>query len=510
MKLRTIISLTIVLLFLPILASSQTAEQIARAKVLFEQGLADHQRKQYDAAIVNFAEYVKIRPNIAEGWYNLGLSRYYKTQASPSEAGYRQAAADVSQAIMLNGKTAVYWHVRGGIYSQLLAVDFVPSRDRAIADYTEAIRLDPKYAASFRERGIVYERVNRMREALADLNTAIRLDPQDATAHYTRAKVHGSQKNYAAARRDAETAIRLFPNYTFAKNYLTYITNEERKATTVAQKLQPTRTATPRPRPTPPASRPPTAVPSATTDLNHAFQLARAAEAARNHRQTVAHATRTLELLPMAGPTQPRDDLMLSVFMNTLEMRARAYSGLGDNARSDADYERAAKATMDATQRYLEASNAALDRDTGSSGAGLIRSVLETGSAVIYCTSGLKTASEWVDTVNRTRPNVRSDSFKAVLTMAGVRELCLMAHIAHAGGKAAQSALRLGDSQKVYAESLAILEKAIAMMPNYVAIYRERARIHRRFERADLAAADERRIRELEAEQSRPRKSNLR
>ena len=503
MRLRTTITLTFVLLLFPVLASSQTTEQLARAKVLFDQGLANYERKQYDAAIADFSEYLKIRPNIAGAWFNRGLARYYKTQAAPNEAGYRQAAADVSQAIRLDAKQASYWHVRGGIYSQLMAVDFVPSRDRAIADYTEAIRLDPKYAAAFRERGIVYERVNRMREALADLNTAIRLDPQNATAHYTRAKVHGSQKNYAAARRDAETAIRLFPNYEVAKIYLNYINDEERKATATAQKPQATRPAPVRPRPTPAATRPATAqtsaAPAATNDLNQAFQLASAAEAARNHRQTIAHASRVLDLLPMAGPTQPRDELMLSVFMGALEMRARAYSALGDNARSDADYERAAKATMDATVRYMNAATAALDRDTGTSGAGLIMASVESGKAVIYCTSGLETAKEWVDTVDRTRPNVRIDSLKAVLTMAGVREICVQAHIMYAGDQAGQAILQIGSRAKHYSDALETLRKAIAMMPNYAATYKERAKVHRRFGRADLAAADEQKVRELEA-----------
>ena len=206
----------------------------------------------------------------------------------------------------------------------------------------------------------------------------------------------------------------------------------------------------------------------------------------------------------MAGPTQPRDDLMLSVFMGALEMRARAYSALGDNARSDADYERAAKATMDATVRYMNAATAALDRDTGTSGAGLIMSSVESGKAVIYCTSGLATAKEWVDTVDRTRPNVRVDSLKSVLTMAGVREICVQAHIMYAGDQAGQAILQIGNRAKYYSDALETLRKAIAMMPNYAAIYKERAKIHRRFGRADLAAADEQKVRELEAAKSRP------
>lgn len=481
---------------------AQSAADQQRALQIFQQALDKYTKGQYDAAIADYTAYLKIRPDDAGGWFNLALARYYKTQANPNEAGYRQAAADVSQAIKLNAREAVYWFLRGGIYSQLVIVDFVPSRDRAIADYSEAIRLDPKYASAYRERGIVYERVNRDREALADLNTAIRLDPQNATAFYTRAKVHGAQKNYVAARRDAETAIKLFPNYDAAKIYLNYIIDEERKAAAIAKKPPTPQTAPARPQPTPAAA---PATPSAITNMNEAFQLAAAAENARDHRKTVAYSTRTLQLMPMKGPTETRDELMFSVFISTLEMRARASSAVGDHSASDADYEMVAKASMNATDRYIRASTAALDNDKSASGSGLIMSSWQTSQAVIYCTSGYETTKEWLETVKRLRPDDSMQAIKAGINLMGIRELCVNAHILHAGDQAASSILGVSNRSENYAKALSTLQKAIAMMPNNENIYKERAKIHRRFGRADLATADEKKVRELEAAKSTSR-----
>ncbi|MDM7922747.1 MAG: tetratricopeptide repeat protein [Pyrinomonadaceae bacterium] len=503
---RFVLRFTVIIAFLALTAVApqvyaQSAAEQERAIQIFDQGIEKYSKGQYDAAIADFLSYLKFRSNDPSGWYNLALARYYRTQASPNEAGYRQAAADVSQAIKLDAKQADYWHVRGGIYSQLMMVDFEASKDRAIADFTEAIRLDAKYAPAYRERGVVYERVGRYREALADLNTAIRLDPQNATAHYTRAKVHGAQKNYASARRDAETAIRLLPNYDVAKIYLDFINNEERKATAVSQKPQPARTAPARPQPTPAAAR---GTPSSITDVNEAFQQAAAAEKARDHRKTVAYSARALQLIPMKGPTETRDDLMLSVFISTLEMRARASSALGDHSASDADYEMVAKASMNATDRYIRASTDALDNDKSASGAGLIMSSLKTAQAVIYCTSGYETTKEWFDTVKRLRPNDSMQAIKAGINLMGIREICVNAHILHAGDQAASSILGVNSQSETYAKALSTLQKAIAMMPNNEDIYKERAKIHRRFSRADLAAADEKKVRELEAAKSSP------
>ena len=60
---------------------------------------------------------------------------------------YDRAIADYTEAIRLDPKYAIVYGNRGNSYR--LKGDY----DRAIADLTEAIRLDPKYAIAYNNRG---------------------------------------------------------------------------------------------------------------------------------------------------------------------------------------------------------------------------------------------------------------------------------------------------------------------------------------------------------------------
>src|SRR5262244_2068669 len=69
---------------------------------------------------------------------------------SVNNRDYDRAIADYNEAIRLVPADAPAFFGRGNAYASK------GDRDRAIADYSEAIRLDPKYAFAFNNRGIAY------------------------------------------------------------------------------------------------------------------------------------------------------------------------------------------------------------------------------------------------------------------------------------------------------------------------------------------------------------------
>jgi lipoprotein NlpI len=87
---------------------------------------------------------------------------------------FDRAIADFTEAIRLDPKYAAAYDNRGNAYNA--KGDF----DRAIPDYTEAIRLDPKNAFAYRHRGLAYFYNGNFAKALADLGQASGLDPKDA------------------------------------------------------------------------------------------------------------------------------------------------------------------------------------------------------------------------------------------------------------------------------------------------------------------------------------------
>jgi len=123
---------------------------------------------QYDNAIANYSDAIRLNPNDAETYFNRG-------DAYANDGNYDKAIADFSEAIRLipNGEKA--YCCRGLAYGE--KGDYCLS----IADYSEAIRLSPDFAAvAYYGRSVTYENKGDLDSAVADLEAALRIDPNDS------------------------------------------------------------------------------------------------------------------------------------------------------------------------------------------------------------------------------------------------------------------------------------------------------------------------------------------
>src|SRR5262249_30059012 len=104
---------------------------------------------------------------------------------SANNRDYDRAIADYGEAIRLIPANAHAFLGRGNAYASK------GDHDRAIADYSEAIRLAPKYALAFSNRGVAYGKKSEYDRAISDFNEAIRLDPKLAFAFFNRGLAYG-------------------------------------------------------------------------------------------------------------------------------------------------------------------------------------------------------------------------------------------------------------------------------------------------------------------------------
>jgi tetratricopeptide (TPR) repeat protein len=152
----------------------------------------------------------------------------------------KQAIADYSQAIRLDGTRANAWYQRG------LLEDGMKDRARAIADYTAALTLDPGLSAAYGARGEAYFQEGdfaravadarqmldalhsaanlntlcwyrgawnqELKEALQDCDEAIRLSPKFAAALDSRAFIHLRLGDARAAIADYDAALKIRPD----------------------------------------------------------------------------------------------------------------------------------------------------------------------------------------------------------------------------------------------------------------------------------------------------------
>ena len=120
---------------------------------------------------------------------------------------YDQAIANFTEAIRLDSTSAAAYFHRGNIHLQTGGVD------DAIADYTEAIRLNPDVAVAYSNRGAAYGMTHQLDKSISDYNQAIRLNPQYVEAYVGRAGTYGKQGAPDKAIADCNEAIRLSPDY---------------------------------------------------------------------------------------------------------------------------------------------------------------------------------------------------------------------------------------------------------------------------------------------------------
>jgi len=113
---------------------------------------------------------------------------------------YDRAIADYDEAIRLDPKYDPAFNNRGAAY---LAKG---GHDRAIADLNEAIRLDPRDSGQYLNRGLANLYSGSLPKALADLNQSIELDPKSAYAALWRDVVE-RRSNLASRLAQAMTQI---------------------------------------------------------------------------------------------------------------------------------------------------------------------------------------------------------------------------------------------------------------------------------------------------------------
>ena len=165
------------------------------------------QKKEYDKAIADYGEAIRLDPKDAFAYNSRGLAWYSKKE-------YDKAIADYDEAIRLKPDFAVAYYNRGtpgtqegirqgdrrlrrGDPPQAQLCRRLPQPrprlvhkkeyDKAIADYDEAIRLDPKYAVAYHNRGNAWYLKHEYDKAIADYGEAIRLEPKYASAYNMRA-----------------------------------------------------------------------------------------------------------------------------------------------------------------------------------------------------------------------------------------------------------------------------------------------------------------------------------
>jgi tetratricopeptide (TPR) repeat protein len=174
------------------------------AKVAFcDRGLAYSSLGQWDKAIADYNQAIRIDPENFNANYNRGLAYTALEQ-------WDKAITDYTRAIRINPKYIKAYSNRSVAYNNL------GQWDKSIADCSIAIGIDPDYKETYSNRGIAYCNLGQWNKAIADYAKAIELDPNYATACYNLGVAHYNLEQIDKAIEDFTRALAIDPKYTDA------------------------------------------------------------------------------------------------------------------------------------------------------------------------------------------------------------------------------------------------------------------------------------------------------
>lgn len=184
-------------------AGKDTPQAIAAA--LRARGDINFRIGQYDRAILDYNEAIKLEPDVAAAFGGRG-------NAFNNKRDFDRAIEDYNEAVRLDPKFAQAFSDRGAAYY------FKGDYAHAIADFDESIRIDPSNAHTFTNRGAALKKIGKNDQALADESEAIRLDPTIPELFDNRGLSYAYNGDYDKAIADYNEAIRLRPEAKFLTN----------------------------------------------------------------------------------------------------------------------------------------------------------------------------------------------------------------------------------------------------------------------------------------------------
>jgi tetratricopeptide (TPR) repeat protein len=122
-----------------------------------------------------------------------------------------KAIADFTEAIRLDPEDAQYWCFRGRAYQRKGELD------SAIADYSEAARLTPKDIHPYLYRYSAHEKKGEVEKAIGDLDAAIAIDPRCAVCYEARGMLRLAHGGPAQGIADLRAALQYYPEHVGAK-----------------------------------------------------------------------------------------------------------------------------------------------------------------------------------------------------------------------------------------------------------------------------------------------------
>jgi tetratricopeptide (TPR) repeat protein len=154
----------------------------------------------YREAIQHFQNAIRLSPDMARAYDNLGLCYYYQNDNVSAIANYKKA-------IELDRGSP---HPSAWPYLNLaITLQFLNQLDEAEINLRESLRLNPNLAEAHFHLGIILDTLDRSDAAIRELHQAADLDPNYAEPHFALAKIYHRLGKREEAQKEVETYLHI-------------------------------------------------------------------------------------------------------------------------------------------------------------------------------------------------------------------------------------------------------------------------------------------------------------
>jgi tetratricopeptide (TPR) repeat protein len=206
---KTLFALTLALVFVLCAATAfaQTGSNPTTAQGFYNRGGEYHDKGDYDKAIADYTQAIKLDPKYIDAYFNRGI-------AYISKGNYDSAIVDLTQTITLEPEAGIAYYYRGAIYLEK------KDHDRAIADYTKAIEIgldNATQSSAYNNRGWAYFLKGDYDRTVADCTQAIKFNPENPHAYDSRGEAYFKKGDYDRSIADYGKVLSIDSNYSNAK-----------------------------------------------------------------------------------------------------------------------------------------------------------------------------------------------------------------------------------------------------------------------------------------------------
>ncbi len=179
------------------------------ANEYYKRGIESIQKKDWQGALVEFDEALKLEPNNIESLQGKAMSLLWLHK-------HEEAITIILSALALNNMSSDLHYLASIIY--LAQKDLDHAQERLL----DALLLDPSSATIYHTQGVMMLKKKNYSEAIKYLDIAIDKTPEDCQYHYTKGTVLMKSENWQDAKLSFQKIIELEPSYTGAEERLNY------------------------------------------------------------------------------------------------------------------------------------------------------------------------------------------------------------------------------------------------------------------------------------------------